>query len=207
VRGVRRRGIAVTVLIVLVVCGCSGAAVVQPESSSPTTTASAGGKATLPSTASSRYCQRLDSGEWVTNVSAYSRTPCAPDPSYATGDEQADDAVAIPRCLTCTVADWERAEERLVRRAGGTSEMPDGATSAGGTASMAGWTAQETNTLMSMCEEDELGTCECLAVQLAPRVPGYQAGNLSADDPRVRAAIQICQPSEGAVQTTTSSIR
>jgi hypothetical protein len=138
----------------------------------------------------------------MTNDSAYSTTPCVPDPSYATGDEKADGAVAIPRCFTCTLAEWERAEERAERRVGGTS---GGATTVHESMSVDGWTAGQQDAFLTVCAEDGLGACECLAGQLAPRIPGYEAGDLSANDPRIQAAVQICQPSEGALRTSTRS--
>jgi hypothetical protein len=56
-----------------------------------TTTAIAGESgATSDTDASPSYCQRLNDGERVTNDSSSSTTPCVPDPSYVTGDEQAD---------------------------------------------------------------------------------------------------------------------
>jgi hypothetical protein len=201
VRGVRLAEIAAAALAV-VVTGCGRAAMVNPTSSSPAPTTSVVNRSPSSTRVSARYCQRLDDGTWVTNDSAYSTTTCVPDPSYATGDEQADGAVAIPRCFTCTLAEWRRAEERAETRAGGT---PSTAATAIESTTLDGWTAKEENAFLHVCGQNGFGTCQCLADQLAPRVPGYEAGELSARDPRIQAAVQICQPSEGAVRTVTSS--
>src|SRR5690242_18908868 len=96
-------------------CGSGGRTMTVTEAKPSLTTAPASTHATpttADSHASDRYCQRLDSGRWVTNDSPYSTTPCVPEPSKATGDEQADGSVALPRCFGCSIADWQRAENR-----------------------------------------------------------------------------------------------
>jgi hypothetical protein len=124
-----------------------------------------------------------------------------PDPRYATGDQRADGTVAIPRCFACTLADWEHAEDRAERQAAGTTGSD---VTANGATGFDGWTSQQQNAFLTVCAEDGFGTCECLADQLAPRVPGYEVGDLAKNDPRIQAAVQICQPSEGAVGSATS---
>src|ERR1700746_3805214 len=111
--------IATVLPIIALVAACGGTALVTPNVIVPSKTATpvAGeNNATSDMSASASYCQRLNDGEWVTNDSAFSTTPCVPDPSYATGDEQVDGSAALPRCLTCSLSDWERAEKRAATR-------------------------------------------------------------------------------------------
>ena len=76
--------------------------------SAPTQPAAA---AAAPSAVSAANCQFVN-GKWVTNDSAYSTTPCVPDPAFATGDVQSDESGVVPRCHHCKLSDWTRAEEQ-----------------------------------------------------------------------------------------------
>jgi hypothetical protein len=187
-RGERHLRIAATLLSIGTVAGCGAAAPVGPETvpvlSSPTTT-------TADPTDSAAYCQWLGGREWVTNDSAYSTTPCVPDPSAATGDEQADASVAIPRCFSCELSDWERAEQRAAQRLG----LPSpGSTVATAKARAEGWSATARSSFISGCAENMVGVqCRCLANQLERQAPADQAQSLAGDDPRLHAATRACR--------------
>lgn len=181
---------ATVLLIIAVVAGCGGSALVTPKMNIPTrtTTATAGeSDATSDTDDSASYCQRLNDGEWVTNDSAFSTAPCVPDPEDATGDEQADGTAALPRCFTCTLSDWERAEKRAAIRNGSGTETtaadnvsPSGSPVAGG-----GY--------FEMCAQNvDDGLCSCVASRIEKEVPQYQLAALTADDPRVQDAIESC---------------
>lgn len=139
------------------------------------------------------YCQELDSGKWVTNNSASSSTPCVPDPTYATGDEQADASLAVPRCLTCKLSDWKRAERRAAEQTGlasPTSVATPATNPAGGNK----WSRDVRSSFISDCTAYMTGSlCECLANHLGWEVPADQAEGLSGDDPRVQAAGRDCR--------------
>jgi hypothetical protein len=185
-RGKRLLRIAAIGLGIGAITGCGGAAFVGSStlaiSSMPPTTTTAN------PTASVRYCQRLPDGRWVTNDSAFSTTPCVPDPSYATGDEEADGSGVIPRCFGCSPSDWDRAETRAEQRSAGV----DGAAAASTSPSDLPTAAD--GTVAHACAQDaEDGLCGCVTGQLAQQVPSDQMGALPADDPRVRAALQSCQ--------------
>jgi hypothetical protein len=175
--------IAPIVLIIGTVAGCGGAAVVGSATVSPslrppiTTTSN-------PS-ASARYCQRLPNGQWVTNDSAYSTTPCVPDPAYATGDEQVDGSVAIPRCFACSLSDWDRAEKRAEARIASVDTTAANTTTAGSL-------PEEIAGSFSQACDQNADECECVERQVAKQVSPNQMGALTADDPRVQAALQNC---------------
>ena len=178
------------------IAGCGGGArtatVTQANPSATTPPATTAKRATAPDDhASNRYCQRLDNGRWVTNDSAYSTTPCVPDASQATGNEQADGSVALPRCFSCSLADWRRAEERARASSAG---RDSGDTTTAGAAQVA-WGGAVRARFVAQCAGDQDDTdnvCECVADQVADQVPPAQADTLSADDPRVEAAAQRC---------------
>jgi hypothetical protein len=192
-RGKRLLRIGSIGLTIGTVAGCGGVMVVgsaiaptpasPPSTSAPDVTASVG------------YCQQLDDGQWVTNDSPYSTTPCVPDPSNATGDEQADASVAVPRCFSCKLSDWDRAERRAARRRGLPTPASSSAGPATAGASLAGWSGDARNSFISGCAEN-MGAgveCDCLAGQLEQRVPSDQEQTLSDDDPRVQAAVESCR--------------
>ena len=195
-RGVRLPVIVAGVLLVAVVAGCGGAALVDTttDNSLSQATTTFDGKTSPDNSSSAGYCQRLDDGEWVTNDSASSTTPCVPAPAYATGNEQADDSIAIPRCATCKLPDWGRAEKRRSR----TSQIAS--TSANETGA-GGWPPQVRSTFVDKCSSGGDDTpCDCLADQLALTVPAFQVAGLSLTDSRVQAAFRNCgapPPAEG----------
>lgn len=173
------------------VAGCGSAAPVGPAavpaSPSPTTS-------TPDPTDSAAYCQWVGGSKWVTNDSAYSTTPCVPDPSEATGDEDADASMAIPRCFSCRLSDWQRAEQRAALRLGLPSPGSGVATAASATASPDNWSPRARSSFISGCAENMVGVeCGCLAAQLERQVPADQAQSLAGDDPRVHAATQACR--------------
>ena len=181
---------------VAAIAGCGGGVrIVTVTGAKPSATRAPAGTppsaTTADNHASDRYCQRLDNGMWVTNDSPYSTTPCVPDPSKATGDEQADGSVALPRCFSCSLADWKRAEKRARASAAG-HDSDDAAT---GGAPQGAWDTAVRARFVAQCAGDHDDTdnmCECVAEQLADQVPATQADALSADDPRVQAAAQRC---------------
>lgn len=184
-RGKRLPGIAAIGLIMTVVAGCGGTAVVLSRASSPAPVTTVADK-----TVSARYCQeRVDDGDWVTNE-AESTTPCVPDPSYATGDEQADASIAIPRCFSCKLSDWDRAEQRAAKRRQSPPMASHAATTATGSTGVDGWSSSVRQNFLSVCSG---ALCECLANHLQWQVPAAQAQTLSADDPRVQTAARDCQ--------------
>lgn len=143
---------------------------------------------------SARYCQRVQSGAWVTNDSAYSTTPCVPDPSYATGDQVADGSQAIPRCFTCKLSDWEHAEKRKARHAQGPS---DGTTNADIT-DPDGWSPPARDQVLGVCTSGLSGSrtlCDCVANLVVQQIPAYEASWLSSDSPTLQAAAHECDPS------------
>lgn len=182
-RGKSLLRIAPVVLTIGAVAGCGGAAVVG--SATVSTSLSLTTKTPRDPTASARYCQLLPTGEWVTNDSAYSTTPCAPDPAYATGDEQVDGSVAIPRCFTCSLSDWDRAEKRAEARNAAVDVQAANTTTAGGLPE------EIAGSFTQACAQNA-DECGCVEREVAQQVPPDQMGALTADDPRVQAALQKC---------------
>jgi hypothetical protein len=182
---------ATVLLIIALVAGCGGTALVTPKMVVPTTTTNSTpgeSSATADTDASAGYCQLLSDGEWVTNDSAFSTTPCVPDPSYATGDEQVDGSVALPRCFTCTLSDWNRAEERAAARNGGQTQTA-------GTNTTAELPAAAYGSFVKVCAQNaDGGLCGCVTRAVSRQVPSNQLGALAADDPRVQAALESCEP-------------
>jgi hypothetical protein len=164
------------------------------SASSPTASTKTSDTATAPDKYdTARYCQRLDNGTWVTNVSAYSTTRCVPEPSYATGDEAADGSQAIPRCFTCKLSDWKRAEQKRAEQA---TAQPTN-TSNGATADPSAWSPALRDQVVGTCTTGWGGNptvCGCVVTQLARQVPAYEASWLSSTDPRVQAAASACDP-------------
>lgn len=185
-RGKRVRRLAAVLLSIGVVSGCGGAALVSSPVSSP---ASPAASAAADPTMSVAYCQQLANGEWVTNDSADSTTQCVPDPAYATGNEAADASVAVPRCFTCKLSDWERAEQRAAEQTGQASPA-----SAVATATPATWSRDIRTSFISDCTVYMTGSlCQCLVDHLEWQVPADQAQALSGEDPRVQAAARDCK--------------
>jgi hypothetical protein len=186
-------GILVAILTV-VAAGCGMVTRVERVSSatpSGQTPAAPHGAARDPTT-SDRYCQRLPTtGRWVTNTSAYSTTPCVPDPAYATGDESADAAKVVPRCRTCTLADWRRAEARKAPRRSGRSNAKTAPAASGAYQ----WSPGTHSYVFHTCTSRWGGStevCQCAVTELSEEVDVDEATSLSADDPRVRAAAGAC---------------
>lgn len=140
--------------------------------------------------ASARHCQQLPSGAWVTN-SLYSTTPCVPDPSYATGDEEVDSSHVIPRCFTCKLADWTTAEQRKARQA----SAPQGDTASAVTAQQSDWSPQRRGQMIDTCTSSWGGDqtlCDCMVNHMAYQIPATEAGSLSLDDARLDVAAVEC---------------
>ncbi len=188
----RLRRLAAFSLTLGLVSGCGGAALTAPapgsNSSVPTATAAAS------RTMSVGYCQLLDDGEWVTNDSATSTTPCVPDPSYATGDEQVDASVAVPRCYTCKLSDWNRAERRAAVRTGQDPSTSRTVATVTGTAGRNEWSPDARTSFISDCTVYMDGSlCQCLANHLQWQVASDQAQALTGQDPRVQLAARECR--------------
>jgi hypothetical protein len=188
---------ATVLLIIALVAGCGGTALVTPKMVVPTTTANSTpgeSNATADTDDSASYCQLLSDGQWVTNDSAFSTTPCVPNPAYATGNEQADGYLAIPRCFTCNLSDWERAEERAARR-NGSQIQPIGTDPPGADGTSSGLPVAG-DSYFEMCAQNvDDGLCSCVANRIEQQVPQYQLAALTADDPRVQGAVESCAPS------------
>jgi hypothetical protein len=184
--------IAAIVLMTGAVAGCGGAALLEtnaaPKSSNP---AIAPGS---DPTASVRYCQRLEDGKWVTNDSASSTTPCVPDPAYAARYEEAAESIAVPRCFTCKLSDWERADRRITQS--GTSS-PASSVAAYTTPIASGldrWPRSVRDGFINNCAAYMVGSmCVCLANHLGWQVAPREAETLSGDDPRVQVAAEECR--------------
>ena len=134
----------------------------------------------------------------MTNDSPYSTTPCVPDPSNATGDEQADSSLALPRCFSCSLADWKRAEAR----ARASSVGDDSGDTTGGGAAQVAWGAAVRARFVALCagdHEDPDNVCECVADQVAKwsRCTGEHC-------PRMTVA---SRPPRGAVPRELPSLR
>lgn len=195
-RKTRLSGLTAAILIITVVAGCGGTALVRAALIAPTTTTPAvatESNVTADKYASAAYCQRLEDGQWVTNDSAFSTTPCVPDPSYATGNEQADGYLAVRRCITCSLSDWDRAEERAERRNGG-QPQPTGTDTAGADSTSSSGLPVAGGSYFEMCAQNvDDGLCACVASRIEKQVPQYELAALTADDPRVQDAIQSCR--------------
>ncbi len=184
----RLRWLAAISLTIGVISGCGGSGLTESVSDAGSSIAAA--FSTPDPTASAGYCQLLDDGRWVTNDSANSTTPCVPDPSYATGDEQDDASIAVPRCYTCKLADWRRAEALAAVR---TDQAP-AASTASTAAGASKWSSGVHKSFVSDCSAYMDGSeCECLANHLQWQVPTDQAQGLSGEDPRVQAAGRDCR--------------
>lgn len=186
-RRMRVAGIATGVLAALV-AGCGGGALVATMDTA-TTSDSATSSVKL---ISARYCRLLEDGKWVTDDKADSTTPCVPDPSNATGDQQEDGSVPVPRCFTCKPSDWDRAESYAKH----VLATPDAApTTTATTDETPGWPMSVESSFVYGCASggnDSEELCECVASQLAQQVPAAQAPSLSGTDPRVQAARGVC---------------
>lgn len=185
--------IAALVFTIGMVAGCGGAVLAAgpstiPASRNPSMTG------TPDPTDSGRYCQeRPGDGEWVTNE-ADSSTPCVPDPSDATGDDEADASKAVPRCFSCKMSDWDRAEQHAAKRLGSSSAASNVITTGTTTARAAKWSVSVRGGFIIACTENMASAlCDCLANHLAWQVPSDEAQSLSGDDPRVRAAAHNCR--------------
>ena len=176
-----------------VVAGCGGTALVTPNMIIPTTTTTttAGeSNATSDTDDSASYCQRLNDGKWVTNDSAFSTTPCVPDPADATGDEQADGCASLAPLLHLhSVGLGAR------RRAGRNTEWVRHGNQAADSSSSSGLPAAAAGSFLKACAQNaDGGLCACVSSQVAQQVPRYQLRALTADDPRVQAALESCAP-------------
>lgn len=182
---------ATVLFVVALVAGCGGTEPVAPNMIVPSKTTAAitaENNASSDMSGSASYCQRLNDGQWVTNDSAFSTTGCVPDPSYATGDAQVDGSAALPRCFTCTLSDWEHAEQRAATRNGGQNRTPGTDTTAESPAATGG------SFTKACAQNTDGGLCGCVTRAVSRQVPSYQLGALTADDPRVEAALESCAP-------------
>jgi hypothetical protein len=182
-RGKKRVGLAVGCLAA-VVAGCGTAQVFtgSPSQLAPTTPA-----AVAYHGSSTHYCQLLGDGAWVTDV-ARSTTPCVPDPSYATGDERVDGAVAVPRCFKCKLADWKQAEKQAAAAqvAAVTQTTEDQPTNH--------WPGSVRRDFISSCGTAGMGKeqCGCMANHLDRQIPVAQMGDEAADDQKIQTAETEC---------------
>jgi hypothetical protein len=120
-----------------------------------------------------------------------------PDPSFATGDEQADGSAALPRCFICKLSDWKRAESEAARVA----STPNPTSATGGSDDSNGWSPTDSSQLFYKCTMNWRGSaalCGCVVDQLAQQeIPVADIAGLSADDPSVSAAATACGAEPG----------
>lgn len=175
--------------------GCGTTAPIDSAGSpSPASAPATATSAPRDKTVSASYCQRLANGDWVTNDSAYSTTPCVPDPSHASGDESADASRSIPRCFTCKLSDWKRAERLAAERNGQSSAASEEANNTNGATNLGSWSSGLRQSFVGECAANVgRALCECLANHLARQIPASQTESLSGDDPRVQADVKTCQ--------------
>lgn len=186
------RRLAVILLAVGVLSGCGGAALVSsaPVSSPPAPAPTVIRDPTL----SVSYCQQLTSGAWVTNDSANSTTPCVPDPAYAVRYERAGEDIAVPRCSTCTLSDWQSADHLAQQQTGQTTTSTSSAPTSAPTPGVAKWSLGVRASFISNCNTYMTGSlCQCLANHLAWQVPADQVPGLSGEDLRVQVAAKECR--------------
>jgi hypothetical protein len=139
---------------------------------------------------SARYCQQLLSGAWVTN-SLHSTTPCVPDPSYASGDEEADRSHVIPRCFTCELSDWKRAEQKKARQAPAPPDYTPNAV----TAPHSEWSPVRRGQVIATCTSSwgaKRTLCDCVVNHVAQQIPASEASSLSPNDARLEDAAGEC---------------
>jgi hypothetical protein len=192
-RGKRFPWKAAGALAVVIIAGCG--TVAQAPSSIVTTASNRIATTTAPTTRdnyeSDRYCQQLESGAWVTNR-LYSTTPCVPDPSRATGDEEVDRSHVIPRCFTCKLSDWTRAEQNKARQA----SAPSGYTSSSVTAHQPEWSPARRSEVIATCTSSWGGNrtlCDCVVNHAAQQIPASEASSLSPDNARLEVAADECE--------------
>ncbi|MBV9804323.1 MAG: hypothetical protein JO130_14075 [Solirubrobacterales bacterium] len=130
----------------------------------------------------------------MTNDSADSTTPCVPDPAYAVRYELAGEDIAVPRCSTCTLSDWESADRRALQQTGQASPTSTVATAAPSAPGVDKWSRGVRATFISNCAVYMTGSlCQCLANHLAWQVPADQVQGLSGEDLRVQVAAKECR--------------
>jgi hypothetical protein len=191
-RGMRFPWKAAGAVAIVMIAGCGagthgpGSIAATASKSSTTTTA----PSMQEKYESARNCQQLLSGAWVTN-SLHSTTPCVPDPSYATGDEDADRSHVIPRCFTCKLSDWKRAEQKKAQQA----SAPPGYTASAITAHHSDWSPQRRGQVIATCTSSwgaNKTLCNCVVNHVAQQIPAPEASSLSPDDARLEAAAGEC---------------
>lgn len=189
VRGKRLSVVAATAMIILI-AGCGGTGVTNkaPTSGAEPATSAPASPVNVGNVYSASYCWKLSTGRWVTGE-PNSTTTCVPDPTYATGNEQDDGAVPLPRCYTCKASDWTQAEARAAAalQAGG-----GGVSTAQHT-----WPPSVRSRFVNACADDATAKslCGCIANILGRQIPAdqFNDGDTSIDDPRVQGAITTCK--------------
>lgn len=152
---------------------------------------------------SAAYCKRLPGGRWVTNNPA--ETPCVPSPADATGNAEADTLVPLPRCASCKLSDWNRAELRAEARAA--AAKPAAAAekasltaatraTAPGKGGASRWPAYVRTSFVNACTVTSGGqaqACGCIADRLARSIPVSQLPHVELADRRLYRAIAACE--------------
>ena len=181
---------------IIVIAGCGAGT--QAPSSVVATASKPIAKATAPTARekyeSTRYCQQLESGAWVTN-SLDSTIPCVPNPSYATGDDEADRSHVIPRCFTCKLSDWNATEQRKARQA----SVPPDDTSSAVAARNSDWSPMRRGQVIATCTTSWGGKqslCDCVVNHMADQIPASEASSLSLNDARLETAAVECDVAE-----------
>jgi hypothetical protein len=146
-------------------------------------------------TDSARYCQYDQNGTWVTNDRVLSTTPCVPDPAYASGNQVEDDSQVIPRCFTCKLSDWTRAETKKTL-----PSAPSDDDSIKNVANPSEWPPGLRDQVVDTCTSSWSGSpalCDCVVNQVAQQIPASEASGLSPNDIRLQAAVSVCDPAGG----------
>jgi hypothetical protein len=155
---------------------------------------------------SADYCEQLPGGKWVTNNQA--QAPCVPNPADATGNEKADGSVPLPRCVSCTLAEWNRAELRAEARAaaaqqaGAVSKITPALgvgsaalTAASGRGGASRWPQVARTSFVNACTLTSGGraqVCGCIADHLSQVVSIEQLPHMELVDRRLYSAIAAC---------------
>jgi hypothetical protein len=104
----------------------------------------------------------------------------------------ADDSVPVPRCSTCKLSDWERAEKDEA-----VPPTPPDDDSTAGAANSSDWSPGLRSQVVHTCTSSwrgSLALCGCVVSYVAQQIPGSEAQSLSPDDKGLLAAASACNP-------------
>jgi hypothetical protein len=119
-----------------------------------------------------------------------------PNPAYATGNQVEDDSQVIPRCFTCKLSEWTRAEQKKALRL-----APPDDSSTARAADPSEWSPELRDQVAYTCTSSWRGSpalCDCVVNEAAQQVPASEAASLSPSDTRLQAAASACDPAGSA---------